>query len=133
MPGGVHDCVTTTSPGRRQLTPNSPLGAQRSAHQLRRQLRFRKLRSAPRLRAGLVKNRVRFDYTYVYDDAGDRVSETAGGATTSWLTNTNNPTGYDQPMEEKIGGSLAETYIIGYGVLGQSSSGGALLPENGTR
>jgi len=64
--------------------------------------------------------------TYVYDDDGDRVSETAGGATTSWLTNTNNPTGYDQQMEEKIGGSLAESYVIGYGVLGQSNSGGTL-------
>jgi len=69
MPGGVHDCVTTTSPGRRQLTRNSPLGAQRSARQLCRQRAVRKLRRASRLRGSLVKNRVRFDYTYVYDDA----------------------------------------------------------------
>jgi uncharacterized delta-60 repeat protein len=63
---------------------------------------------------------------YVYNDSGDRVAETAGGATTSWLTNTNNPTGYDQPMEEKIGGSLAESYVIGERILGQMNSGGTL-------
>jgi large repetitive protein len=64
--------------------------------------------------------------TYVYDDAGDRVSETTAGTTTLWLTNTNNPTGYNQPMEEKIGGSLAESYVIGDKVLGQSNAGGTL-------
>jgi hypothetical protein len=133
MLGGVHGCVTTTCPGRRLLIPNSPLGAQRSARQLRRQLRFRKLRSAPRLRAGLVKNRVRFDYTYLYDDAGNRVQETTGGTTSFYLTDTANPTGYAQPLEvwtstsdNRSTATLQETYILGDRVLGQANAGGTL-------
>jgi RHS repeat-associated protein len=129
MLGGVHGCTTTTSPGRRQLIPNSPLGAQRSARQLRRQLRFRKLRSAPRLRAGLVKNRVRFDYTYLYDDDGDRVEETVNGTATYYLIDTNNPTGYDQPIEQKGSptASPSMTYILGDRVLGQASYNGSTV------
>jgi hypothetical protein len=129
MASSVADCASTIAlPGRRQLTPNSPLGAQRSARQLRRQLRFRKLRSSPRLRAGLVKNRVRFDYTYLYDDAGDRVEETVNGTATYYLINTNNPTGYDQPIEQKSSPTAtpSETYIIGDRVLAQANGSGTM-------
>jgi len=44
---------------------------------------------------------------YVYDDDGNRVQETAGGVTTDYLTDTNNPTGYDQPLEEKSSSTSA--------------------------
>jgi uncharacterized protein RhaS with RHS repeats len=39
--------------------------------------------------------------TYAYNDAGERVSETVGGVTTYYLADTQNPTGYDQPIEAK--------------------------------
>jgi hypothetical protein len=128
MLGDVLGRATTTSPGRRQLIPNSPLGARRSARQLRRQRAVRKLRRASGLRSWLVKSRIRFDYTYLYDDDGDRVEETVNGTATYYLINTNNPTGYDQPIEQKSSPTAtpSETYIIGDRVLGQANSGGTL-------
>jgi hypothetical protein len=85
------------------------------------------------LRAGLVKNRVRFDYTYLYDDDGDRVQETTGGTTSFYLTDTANPTGFDQPIEvwTSTNGSLSSatlntTYLIGDRVFGQANSSGTL-------
>jgi hypothetical protein len=67
--------------------------------------------------------------TYIYDDSGDRVSETTAGTTTLWLTNTNNPTGFDQPMEQKssMTATPTYTYIIGANVLGQVNSGGTAV------
>jgi YD repeat-containing protein len=71
--------------------------------------------------------------TYLYDDAGDRVQETSGGNTTFFLTNTNNPTGFDQPMEvwTSSNGSLSSaalntTYLIGNRVFAQVNSSGAV-------
>ncbi len=66
--------------------------------------------------------------TYVYDDAGNRVAETAGGVPTLYLTDTANPTGYDQPLEAKTSatGTPSMTYILGDRVLGQVNSGGTV-------
>ncbi|MDR3636966.1 MAG: hypothetical protein P4L84_24390, partial [Isosphaeraceae bacterium] len=53
--------------------------------------------------------------TYTYDDAGDRVSQTVGGTTTTYL---NDPNGaYDQVLEEYTGGMLAATYVRGLDLL----------------
>jgi YD repeat-containing protein len=67
------------------------------------------------------------DASYVYDDAGNRVQETTGGVTSFYLTDTQNPTGYAQPIEtwtvtangSLANASLAMTYLIGNTVLGQ--------------
>jgi YD repeat-containing protein len=66
--------------------------------------------------------------TYLYDDAGDRIQETSAGMTTFFLTNTNNPTGFDQPMEVKSSptGTPTETYLIGNRVFAQANSSGTL-------
>jgi RHS repeat-associated protein len=65
--------------------------------------------------------------TYVYDDAGNRVAETVSqygtAVTTYYLTDTNNPTGYAQPVEEhqgSTGGTPSRTYFIGDRAFGQS-------------
>jgi hypothetical protein len=94
--------------------------------QLRRQRAVRKLRCASGLRSWLVKSRVRFDYTYLYDDDGDRVEETVNGTATYYLIDTNNPTGYDQPIEQKSSPTAtpSETYVIGDRVLGQADGSG---------
>jgi YD repeat-containing protein len=58
--------------------------------------------------------------TYLYDDAGNLVSETAGGITTTYLLDTQNPTGYTQPIETKTSNPTAVlpyTYILGDHVL----------------
>ncbi len=64
--------------------------------------------------------------TYAYDDHGNRVSETVGGVTTLYLIDTNNPTGYAQPMEAKSSatGKPITTWIIGDRVFGQADSAG---------
>jgi RHS repeat-associated protein len=49
----------------------------------------------------------------VYDGDGNRVSETAGGVTTSYLVDTQNPTGYPQVLDELINGSVTRTYAYG--------------------
>ncbi|HEY7116525.1 MAG TPA: hypothetical protein VH475_08065 [Tepidisphaeraceae bacterium] len=61
------------------------------------------------------------DVTYAYDDDGDRISETSGGQTTSDLVDKENPTGYSQVIEEKLGASTtpAVSYVIGNDVIGQ--------------
>jgi hypothetical protein len=61
--------------------------------------------------------------SYVYDDDGDRVSETVGGVTTVYLTDTQNPTDYDQPIEATAG-STRTTYILGDRILGQADTSG---------
>src|SRR5271154_5416303 len=79
--------------------------------------------------------------SYVYDDAGDRVAETTGPSTgsgstvtTKYLTDTANPTGYDQPLEETTGGASTptRTYLIGDRVFGHANSSDTvsyLLPD----
>jgi RHS repeat-associated protein len=61
--------------------------------------------------------------TYATDAAGDRVSVTAGGTTTTSLVDDNNLTGYSQVLEQSTGGTITTSYIIGDRVLGQRSAG----------
>jgi RHS repeat-associated protein/uncharacterized repeat protein (TIGR01451 family) len=49
----------------------------------------------------------------VYDGDGNRVSETAGGITTSYLVDMLNPTGYSQVLDELVNGSVTRTYAFG--------------------
>jgi RHS repeat-associated protein len=51
--------------------------------------------------------------TLVYDGDGNRVSETVGGATTNYLVDTQNPTGYAQVVDELQSGTVARTYSFG--------------------
>jgi RHS repeat-associated protein len=49
----------------------------------------------------------------VYDGDGKRVSETVGSATTKYLVDELNPTGYTQVMDELVNGSVTRTYAYG--------------------
>ena len=49
----------------------------------------------------------------VYDGDGNRVSETAGGVTTTYLVDTLNPTGYSQVLDELVSGAVTKTYTYG--------------------
>jgi YD repeat-containing protein len=71
---------------------------------------------------------------YVYDDAGNRVQETVNGVTTYYLTDTQNPTGYAQPLEQKSSPTATPsvTYFLGDRVFAQADSTGNvtyLLPD----
>jgi hypothetical protein len=59
--------------------------------------------------------------TYVYDDNGERISETYGGNTYTYLMDTQNPTGSPQALEEHVDGSSTPsvTYFIGNSVYGE--------------
>ncbi|MGO9405344.1 MAG: RHS repeat-associated core domain-containing protein [Terriglobales bacterium] len=48
-----------------------------------------------------------------YDGDGNRVSETVGGVTTSYLVDTANPTGYAQAVDELQSGTVTRTYSYG--------------------
>jgi RHS repeat-associated protein len=49
-----------------------------------------------------------------------------GTSTTTFLVDTNNPTGYAQVLEEKVNGALVRTYAYGTGLLSEGQfSGGA--------
>ncbi len=67
--------------------------------------------------------------SYTYDDAGHRVSETTGGVKKIYLNDDINPTGYSQPIEEKIvvgnTSTLSMTYLLGDHVYGQITGGGS--------
>ena len=51
--------------------------------------------------------------TVVYDGDGNRVAKTVGGATTRYLVDDLNPTGYSQVVEELVGGAVQRTYTYG--------------------
>ncbi len=51
--------------------------------------------------------------TVVYDGDGNRVAETVGGATTNYLVDTQNPTGYAQVVDELVSGAVTRTYSYG--------------------
>jgi RHS repeat-associated protein len=51
--------------------------------------------------------------TIVYDGDGNRVSQTVGGVTTSYLVDTINPTGYAQVVDELQSGAVTRTYSYG--------------------
>jgi RHS repeat-associated protein len=56
---------------------------------------------------------------YVYDGDGNRVAKTAGGVTTRYLVDTNNPTGYAQVVEESVGGQVTRQYTYGHSLISQ--------------
>ncbi|HEV2293863.1 MAG TPA: RHS repeat-associated core domain-containing protein [Tepidisphaeraceae bacterium] len=61
--------------------------------------------------------------TYKYDDSGIRVSVTENGQTTYYVIDANNPTGYQQVIEEKQGSPTAtpsKSYVIGDDVIAQA-------------
>jgi len=64
------------------------------------------------------------DTVYTYDDNGVRVSETANGATTYYLNDPQNPTGYLKAIEEStmLNGSPTRGYILGLNVIAESDS-----------
>jgi YD repeat-containing protein len=66
--------------------------------------------------------------SYTYNDAGQRVQELANGITTFYLTDTINPTGYAQPIEERSSAASAPsmTYLIGDHAFGQVTGTGAV-------
>ncbi len=51
--------------------------------------------------------------TLVYDGDDNRVAKTVGGATTRYLVDDLNPTGYAQVVEELIVGAVTRTYTYG--------------------
>ena len=56
----------------------------------------------------------------VYDGDGNRVSETMGGVTTTYLVDTLNPTGYSQVLDELVNGSVTTTYTYGLQRIGEN-------------
>ncbi len=51
--------------------------------------------------------------TLVYDGDGNRVAKTVGGATTQYLVDDLNPTGYAQVVEELVNGAVTRRYTLG--------------------
>lgn len=65
------------------------------------------------------------DIVYGYDDAGNRISRVVvGGASTYYLIDPRNSTGYAKAIEEKSSptGSPVRSYILGLDVIGQSDA-----------
>ncbi len=68
--------------------------------------------------------------TYTYNDDGIRVSQTVDDGstitTTTYVIDTNNPTGYAQVLEEwddtGSGAALDKTYVLGHDVIAQASA-----------
>ncbi len=61
---------------------------------------------------------------YTYNDDGILVQQAvAGGDTTTYLIDANNPTGYSQVLEVRKNGSLTTTYTLGKTIVAQNSSG----------
>jgi RHS repeat-associated protein len=58
--------------------------------------------------------------TLVYDGDGNRVAKTAGGATTQYLVDELNPTGYLQVMDEVPGGAVQVRYTYGNMLVSQT-------------
>lgn len=66
--------------------------------------------------------------SYVYNDTGNRVQQITGGVTTYYLTDTQNPTGYAQPLEERSSATSnpTVTYLTADRTYGQVDSTGAV-------
>src|SRR6266545_5258982 len=62
--------------------------------------------------------------TLKYDGDGNRVQETAGGVTTNFLVDDNNPTGVPQVVEELVGGVVQRQYTYGHSLISQNQSSG---------
>ena len=58
---------------------------------------------------------------YEYNDDGMRVSQTVNGEKTLYLLDGNNPTGYQQILEESAAatGNLLRSYLLGLDVISQ--------------
>jgi hypothetical protein len=59
----------------------------------------------------------------VYDDSGERVSETYGSTTITYLNDPDNATGTAQTFEEHVNGGpsyAGQTYMLGLQVFGQT-------------
>jgi RHS repeat-associated protein len=68
--------------------------------------------------------------TMVYDGDGRRASETVGGATTKFLVDNNNPTGYPQVLDEIVNGSVTRTYAYGLNRISENQlANGAWVPS----
>ena len=62
------------------------------------------------------------DTTYAYDESGVRVAETTvGGATTTYLIDAANPTGYAKAIEETTG-TAVRSYVLGLKVEAQADA-----------
>jgi RHS repeat-associated protein/uncharacterized repeat protein (TIGR01451 family) len=57
--------------------------------------------------------------SFVYDGDGNRVAKTLGSITTSFLVDSNNPTGYAQVLEELQNGTVTRTYSYGLELIDQ--------------
>jgi RHS repeat-associated protein len=62
--------------------------------------------------------------TIVYDGDGNRVSKTASAATTKYLVDNRNLTGYAQVLEEVVGGTVQRVYTYGLNRISQSQASG---------
>jgi RHS repeat-associated protein len=62
--------------------------------------------------------------TIVYDGDGNRVAETVAGATTKYLVDTQNPTGYAQVVDELQSGAVVRTYSFGLERISEKQSAG---------
>jgi RHS repeat-associated protein len=60
-----------------------------------------------------------------YDGDGNRVAETAGGTTTTFLVDELNPTGFPQVVEELVGGVVQRTYTYGRDLISQNHWNGS--------
>ena len=61
---------------------------------------------------------------YAYDGDGQLVSRTIGGVTTTYLIDSDNPTGYTQIAEERVGGAVVKSYVYGSQRISMRASGG---------
>jgi hypothetical protein len=78
----------------------------------------------PSLGLNCIQDRLsRVQLQIVYDDDGNRVSETAGSVTTKYLVDELTPTGYAQVDEEIVNGSVSAQYTYGLMRISQNRSG----------
>jgi RHS repeat-associated protein len=68
--------------------------------------------------------------TLTYDGDGTLVAQTVGGVTTTYLVDTQNPTGYAQIVEEQVNGQVQRTFSYGYDLISVNAvSGGSATPH----
>jgi RHS repeat-associated protein len=68
--------------------------------------------------------------TIVYDGDGNRIAKTANGATTRYLVDDLNPTGWSQVVEETLGSTVRRTYSYGLQRISQTQLiNGAWVPS----
>jgi RHS repeat-associated protein len=63
---------------------------------------------------------------YVYDGDGNRVAKIAGGVTTNYLVDTNNPTSEAQVVDELQAGAVIRSFTYGHKLISQRIVGGSL-------